>query len=105
MGFPKKRWAALNLNRLADRDIRHGWWRTIHSAKEATADRVIAHLKSVSAITVNAPAVYVARSRVKDAVAFYTDSRARLTEAVGLRDGVQLEAINEVKQKAEIIID
>lgn len=64
----------LDLSRLADRHTRPGWVRTIHSAQGATADRVIAHLESFRANTVDAPAVYVAISRAKDAVALYTVS-------------------------------
>jgi ATP-dependent exoDNAse (exonuclease V) alpha subunit len=93
---------ALDLSRLADRHIRPGWVRTIHSAQGATADRVMAHLESFRANTVDAPAVYVAISRAKDAVALYTDSRARLTEALGLRDGAQIGAIDEARREAEI---
>tara|TARA_Y100001947_G_scaffold158768_1_gene172963 strand:+ start:1516 stop:4278 length:2763 start_codon:yes stop_codon:yes gene_type:complete len=92
---------ALDLSRLADRHIRPGWVRTIHSAQGATADRVMAHLESFRANTVDAPAVYVAISRAKDAVALYTDSRARLTEALGLRDGVKIGAIDEVQRRGE----
>ena len=78
----------LDLSRLADRHIRPGWVRTIHSAQGATADRVMAHLESFRAKTIDAPAVYVAISRARDAVALYTDNRCKLTEALGLRDGV-----------------
>ena len=90
---------ALDLTRLADRHIRPGWVRTIHSAQGATADRVMAHLESFRANTVDAPAVYVAISRAKDAVALYTDNPARLTEALGLRDGAQIGAIDEVRRR------
>ena len=90
---------ALDLSRLAGRHIRPGWVRTIHSAQGATADRVMAHLESFRANTVDAPAVYVAISSAKDAVALYTDCRARLTEALGLRDGTQIGAIDEVRQR------
>lgn len=92
---------ALDLSRLADRHIRPGWVRTIHSAQGATADRVMAHLESFRANTVDASAVYVAISRAKDAVALYTDSRAKLTKALGLRKGVQLGAFDEVQQHVE----
>ena len=84
---------------MSGRHIRHGWVRTIHSAQGATADRVMAHLESFRANTVDAPAVYVAISRAKDAVALYTDSRARLTDALGLRDGAQVGAIDEVRSR------
>lgn len=90
---------ALDLSRLADRHIRPGWVRTIHSAQGATADRVMAHLESFRANTVDAPAVYVAISRAKDAVTLYTDNRAKLTEALGLRDGAQIGAIDGVRQR------
>ena len=73
--------------------------RTIHSAKGATADRVMAYLELFRTKTVDAPAVYVAISRAKDAVALYTDSRARLTEALGLRDGVRVGAIDELRRE------
>lgn len=76
---------ALDLSRLADRHIRPGWVRSIHSAQGATADRVMAHLESFRAKTVDASAVYVAISRAKNAVVLYTDSRARITDALGLR--------------------
>ena len=92
---------ALDLSRLADRHIRPGWVRTIHSAQGATADRVMAHLESFRANTADAPAVYVAISRAKDAVELYTDSRTRLTKALGLRDGAQVGAIDEVRQEVE----
>lgn len=87
----------LDLNRLADRHLRHGWVRTIHAAQGATADRVMAHLESFRANTVDAPATYVAISRARDHVALYTDSRAKLTEALGLRDGAQVGAIDEMQ--------
>jgi hypothetical protein len=85
----------LDLRRLADRHLRHGWVRTIHSAQGATADRVMAHMESFRANTVDAASAYVAISRARDGVALYTDSRARLTEALGLRDGAQVGAIDE----------
>ncbi|MCV0382818.1 MAG: relaxase domain-containing protein [Erythrobacter sp.] len=95
---------ALDLTRLTDRHIRPGWVRTIHSAQGATADRVMAHLESFRANTVDAPAVYVAISRARDAVALYTDSRASLTEALGLRDGAQIGAIDGVRREVEMAV-
>lgn len=92
----------LDLTRLADRHIRPGWVRTIHSAQGATADRVIAHLESFQANTVDAPAVYVAISRARDTVALYTDNHANLTEALGLRDGAQIGAIDEVQREVGV---
>lgn len=38
---------------------------------------------------------YVAISRAREGAAIYTDSRAKLTEALGLRDGAQVGAIDE----------
>ncbi|TPG22753.1 hypothetical protein EAH87_02895 [Sphingomonas koreensis] len=85
----------LDMRKLADRHVRHGWVRTIHSAKGATADRVMAHLESFRANTVDAASVYVAISRARDSVALYTDRRMKLTEALGLRDGAQVGAIEQ----------
>jgi hypothetical protein len=85
----------LDLSRLADRHIRHGWVRTIHSSQGATCDRVMAHLESFRANTVDAASVYVAISRARKDAAVYTDSRASLTEALGLRDGAQVGALDD----------
>ena len=85
----------LDMNRLADRHVRHGWVRTIHSSQGATCDHVIAHLESFRANTVDAASAYVAISRARKGAAIYTDSRAKLTEALGLRDGAQVGAIDE----------
>ena len=62
----------------------------------------MAHRESFRANTVDAPAVYVAISRAKDAVALYTDSRNRLTEALGLRDGAQVGAIDGVRREVDV---
>lgn len=43
-------------------------------------------------------------SRAKDAVALYTDSRAGLTEGLGLRDGAQIGAIDEVRREVEMAL-
>jgi len=85
----------LDMNRLADRHVRHGWVRTIHSSQGATCDHVMAHLESFRANTVDAASAYVAISRAREGAAIYTDSRAKLTEALGLRDGAQVGAIDE----------
>lgn len=85
----------LDLSRLADRHIRHGWVRTIHAAQGATADRVMAHMESFRANTVDAASAYVAISRARSHAAIYTDSRARLIEALGFRDGSQVGAIDQ----------
>lgn len=84
----------LDLAHLADRHVRPGWVRTIHSSQGATCDRVMAHLESFRANTVNAASVYVAISRARKDAAVYTDSRAGLTDALGLRDGAQAGAVD-----------
>jgi len=76
-----------DLRHLADRHVRRGWVRTIHSSQGATCERVMAHLESFRANTVDATSAYVAISRARTSGAVYTDSRAGLTEALGLRDG------------------
>lgn len=95
----------LDLAHLADRHIRQGWVRTSHSAQGATAERVIAHLESFRANTVDAPAVYVAISRAKDHPSIYTDSRADLTRALGIRDGKQIAALDEVVRHSDLTIE
>ncbi|WP_230781772.1 hypothetical protein [Sphingomonas sp. Leaf37] len=84
----------LDLAHLADRHVRPGWVRTIHSSQGATCDRVLVHLESFRANTVDAASVYVAISRARTSAAVYTDSRAKLTEALGLRDGAQAGAVD-----------
>ena len=81
--------------RLADRQGRHGWVRTIHSSQGATRDHVMAHLESFRAHTVDAASAYVAISRARKGAAIYTDSRARLTDALGIRHGAQVGAIDD----------
>lgn len=74
----------------------------IHSAQGATCDRVLAHLESFRANTVDARAVYVAISRARYGAAVYTDSRANLTEALGIRDGSQVGAIDETMKVPDL---
>lgn len=85
----------LGMTHLADRHVRHGWVRTIHSAQGVTSDRALAHVESYSANVVDARAVYVAISRARKLATLYTDSRADLTDALGIRDGAQVGAIDE----------
>ena len=59
----------------------------------------MAHRESFRAHTVDTPAVYVAISRAKDAAALYTDSRPKLTEALGLRDGAQVGGGDGVRRE------
>ncbi|WP_022685475.1 hypothetical protein [Sphingomonas phyllosphaerae] len=54
----------------------------------------MAHLESFRANTIDAASVYVAISRARTSAAVYTDSRASLTDALGLRDGAQVGAID-----------
>ncbi len=82
----------LDMRHLADRHVRPGWVQTIHSSQGATCDRDMAHLESFRANTVDAASVDVAISRARTSAAVYTDSRAGLTEALGLRDGAQVGA-------------
>ncbi len=65
----------------------------------------MAHLEPFRANTVDAPAVYVAISRARNAVALYTDSCAKLIEALDLRDGAQVGAIYEVRREAKMEVD
>ena len=84
----------LDMTRVADRHIRPGWVQTIHAAQVATSDRVMAHLESFRS-NVDARIAYVAISRAREGAVIYTDSRADLTKALGLRDGSQVGAIDE----------
>jgi hypothetical protein len=82
----------LDMTHFADR---HGWVRTIHSAQGATSDRVLANVESYRANIVDARAVYVAISRARKLATLYADSRADLTDALGIRDGAQVGAIDQ----------
>ena len=44
-------------------------------------------------------AAYVAISRAREGTVTYTDSRAKLTEALGFRDGAQVGAIDEAMER------
>ncbi len=61
----------------------------------------MAHLESFRANTVDAASVYVAISRARTSAAVYTDSRADLTDALGLRDGAQVGAIDATIKSPE----
>jgi hypothetical protein len=54
--------------------------------------------------TVDAASAYVAISRAREGAAIYTDNRAKLTEALGLRDGAQVGAIDETMRLARLPI-
>lgn len=71
----------------------------LHSAQGATTERVIAHLESFRANTVDTRAASVAISRARSGASIYTDSRARLLDVLGLRDGAQVGAIDETMRK------
>jgi hypothetical protein len=55
----------------------------------------MAHLESFRANTVDSRATYVAISRARGHASVYTDNRAKLIDALGLRDGSQVGAIDE----------
>lgn len=57
----------------------------------------MAHLESFRANTVDAASVYVAISRARTSAAVYIDSRAALTDALGLRDGAQVGAMDGLR--------
>ncbi|MDM7955927.1 MobF family relaxase [Blastomonas sp.] len=86
----------LDLHHLADRYVRHGWVQTIHAAQGATSDRVMAHMESFRTNTVDTRAAYVAISRARSYAVLYTDSRAKLAQALGSRDVAQVGAIDEL---------
>ncbi|AXJ96344.1 MULTISPECIES: hypothetical protein [unclassified Sphingomonas] len=92
----------LDLAHLADRHLRPGWVRMIHSGQGATCDRVLAHLESFCANTVDARSVYVAISRARHGAAVYTGNRANLTEALGIRDGTQVGAIDQTMTQPKV---
>ncbi len=92
----------LDLSHLADRHVRPGWVRTIHSSQGATATHVIAHLESFRVNTVDTRAAYVAISRAREGATIYTDSRANLTEALGIRGGSQVGAIDETLARGKV---
>ncbi len=95
----------LDMSHLADRYLRHGWVRTIHSAQGATSHRVLAHVESYRANIVDTRAVYVAISRARKLATLYTDSRTDLTEALGFRDGAQVGAIDQTmgRDRPEVV--
>jgi hypothetical protein len=55
----------------------------------------MAHIESFRANTVDASAAYVAISRATTSATLYTDSRTRLLDMLGLRDGAQVGAIHD----------
>lgn len=64
----------------------------------------MAHLEAFRANTVDARSVYVAISRARHGAAVYTDNRANLTEALGIRDGNQVGAIDNITKSTSIEI-
>lgn len=85
---------ALDMANVADRHIRPGWVRTIHSAQGATCERVMAHLESFRS-NVDANIAYVAVSRAKASAIIYTDDRERLAGAIEGRSSAKVGAIDE----------
>lgn len=58
------------------------------------AERVVAHLKSFRANTVDTRVAYVAINRARSSAALYTDSRTDLLATLGARDGAQVGALD-----------
>jgi len=85
---------ALDMANVADRHIRPGWVRTIHSAQGATCERVMAHLESFRS-NVDANIAYVAVSRAKASAIIYTDDRDHLARAIEGRSSAKVGAIDE----------
>ena len=85
----------LDMRHLTDRQIRHGWGRTIHAAQGATSDRVLAHVESYRANIVDARAVYFAISRARKLGTLYTDSDTDLTDGLVIRDGAKVGVIDQ----------
>ena len=96
--------STLDPTKIADRHIRAGWVQTIHTAQGATATRVIAHLESFRANTVDARAAYVAISRAREGASIYTDNRTALTQALGLRDTAQIAASDGALGRGAIVM-
>jgi ATP-dependent exoDNAse (exonuclease V) alpha subunit len=88
---------------VADRHIRPGWVRTIHSAQGATCERVMAHLESFRS-NVDANIAYVAVSRAKTSAIIYTDDRDRLASAIEGRSSAKIGAIDETLMRKGVTI-
>lgn len=69
--------------------------------RRAICDRVMAHLESLRR-EVDANLAYVAVSRASKHAAIYTDNRASLTEALGIRDSAQVGAIDETMKAPDV---
>ncbi|GGE98096.1 hypothetical protein [Sphingomonas prati] len=85
---------ALDMANVADRHIRPGWVRTIHSAQGAACERVTAHLELFRS-NVDANIAYVAVSRAKASAIIYTDDRERLVGTIEGRSSAKVGAIDE----------
>ena len=64
----------------------------------------MAHLETFRVNTVDTRAAYVAISRARTSAAIYTNSRASLTDALGLRDGAQVGALDQAGLSFEIAL-
>lgn len=85
----------VNADTARERHVRHGWVSTVYAAQGATFKRVMAHLESFRANTVDAKSLYVALSRAKEKAWLYVDSRLKLTEALAQRTGEKQEALQK----------
>jgi hypothetical protein len=82
-----------DLRYFADRHARPGWMRAIHPRKGRRGIGC-SPIWRRSAGIVDARWMYVAISRARHGAALYTDNRIDLTEALGIRDGAQIGAID-----------
>ncbi|MBD8548310.1 hypothetical protein [Sphingomonas sp. CFBP 8760] len=60
------------------------------------------HLEAFRANTIDARSIYVEISRARQGAAVYTDNRASLIEALGIRDGAQVGAIDETMKAPDM---
>jgi len=83
----------LNLDAARDRHIAHAYVETAFAAQGRTADHVIVHADSKATNLVDQKSFYVGISRAKEAVAIYTNDRAKLAMAISDRTGLAQTAI------------
>ena len=98
---------SLHVDNTSDRHLRHGWVSTVHSAQGATVKRVMAHVESFRANTVDSKSIYVALSRAKEEARLYTDDRSKLEGAISNRTVEKQSALAvktaSQKQSAETV--
>lgn len=89
--------STIGTSNAAEQHVRHGWVSTIYSAQGSTAQKVMVHLESFRANTVDAKSAYVALSRAKDKAMLYTDDRKALSKAISQRSGEKQSALDRDK--------